>query len=602
MSEPHTLVHRIEHWAKVQPSRPALHGRRGGSWKSVRWAEYWSNVRAIAKALITLGHQPGDCVAIVGANEPEWVQFQFGIQAARGIPAPIYVTNTAEQARYIAEHSRAKIVICDSQEQIAKFQAGGRDYQYLTFSDIGVDGALAFEDVIALGEKQDDAELDARLDALQEDETCMLIYTSGTTGVPKGVMLDHAGQLLIGRAVGVHAPQLLAPGKYRVVSYLPLCHQAEQVLTNVCQLMTGGETFFCPVIGDIKEYLVHARPTVFLGVPRVWEKFEAALRGRLAESTGIKAKLADWAMETERACFREQVRLGRREWMPLQRKVARKLVADKIKTALGLDQLEVAITGSAPIGVATQDFFAGIGICIYEAYGLSETSGVATITDPVQPGFGTVGRPLDGVTLRISDDGEIQTKGRNNTKGYLHMPELSAELYTEDGWLKTGDLGELTAAGDLKITGRIKELLITAGGKNVAPVELENYIKRDPGIGQAVVVGDRKKYLTALITLDVETLDDLCDRVGISRGALADVAKNEKLERFVREHIERECNKKVASYQTIKYFTILPHEMTVEGGELTATMKLRRSEITKKYADVIEAMYVGKDQGARAAN
>lgn len=601
MSTPSSLVHYIEHWSKLKPNRPALHGKRDGRWYSVSWAEYWSNVRALGRALVALGHRTGECVAVVGVNDPRWVQYQFGIEAVRGIPAPIYLTNTQEQAAFIVANSKARILVCDGAAQLDKFLAAEKAGEFpplehiLTFDEVPQAKSdrriRSFEQVIAFGRQQDEAELDRRLVDLDPNETCLLIYTSGTTGTPKGVEISHAGQFVIGRAVTRIFPEMMEEGAYHCISYLPLCHQAEQLLTNVCSLMTGGQVSFCPDLSQIKDYLVDVRPSVFLGVPRVWEKFEMALRAKLGETTGLKGKLADWCMETELACFDEQLKLGKREHLPLRRRIARKLVVDKIKTALGLDRLKIAITGSAPIGPSTQRFFASLGITIYEAYGLSETSGAATITDRLRPRFGTVGRPFEGVSVRISDENEIQLKGHNNTRGYFGLPQESKDLYTEDHWLRTGDVGNLDAEGNLVITGRIKELIITAGGKNVAPVEMENHIKSIPGVGHAVVVGDRKPYLCALVTLSPETSPALCRAIGIPDAPIAELAANPKVKHFLHEQIEKVCNAKVARYQTIKKFVVLPNELTVEGGEMTATMKLKRKPIAEKYAHQIAEMY-----------
>lgn len=600
---PRTLVHQIEHWAQAKPSRTALHGKKSGRWYAVTWAEYWQNVRAIGKALIALGHEPGECVAFMGANDPRWVEYQFGTQAAHGVPAPIYVTNTKEQAAFIVRNADAKILVCDDEKNLAKLLEAEKEGLFprlgaiLTFDAVPQakdDPRIkSFDEVVALGRAEDDLEIERRMTALTGDETCILIYTSGTTGTPKGVQISHAGQLMIGHAVLGMYPEMKQDGRYHCISFLPLCHQAEQLLTNVCSLMTGGEVYFCPDLQQIRDYLVDVRPTVFLGVPRVWEKFEMALRGKLGQETGVKAKLADWCMRTELACFREQVESGNPAYMPTSRRIARKLVVDKVKQALGLDRLEIAITGSAPIAPSTQEFFASLGITIYEAYGLSETSGVATITDRRKPRFGTVGRPLPGVEVRISKEGEIQMRGANNTSGYFHLPNESKELYTEDGWLRSGDLGAFDDEGNLVITGRIKELIITAGGKNVAPVELENYIKSIPGLGHVVVVGDRQPYLCALVTLSPETVAELCKKAGVPEGNIAEVSQQKKVRSYVGEQIEKVCNAKVARYQTIKKFEIFPHEFTVDGGELTATMKLRRNVINDKYADVIAGFYVG---------
>lgn len=606
MTSRHTLVHHIEHWAFEKPSRTALHGKRDGRWYSVSWAEYWRNVRAIAKAFLSVGHTEGECIAFVGANDPRWVEYQFAAQAIAGVPAPIYPTNTKEQAAYIVKNAEAKILVVDTAAQLEKFLEAEREGLFPKLEAIFTFDAVpqakadlrikSFDEVLTLGGPAEEAERDRRYAAITPQTTCILIYTSGTTGAPKGVQLDHAGQLLIGEAIRVFRPQMMEEGRYHVISYLPLCHQAEQLFTNVFSLMTGGEVYFCPSLEQIRDYLVDVRPTVFLGVPRVWEKFESALRARIGQATGARAKLASWAMATERKSFEKQLALGDPAYMPLARRVARRLVVDKVKAALGLDRLEVAITGSAPISPSTQTFFSELGITIYEGYGLSETSGACTITDSTRPRFGTVGRPFKDVQIRIADEGEIQVKGALNTKGYYKMPEETAALYTSDGWLKTGDVGSFDTEGNLSITGRIKELLITAGGKNVAPVELENHIKAIVGVGHVVVVGDRQPYLCALVTLNPEATTELAKRAGVPDGTIAELSKQQKVREYLMQRIEVDCNAKVARYQTIKKIEVLPHELTTDGGELTATMKLRRAFIADKYAPVIAAFYRDKDK------
>jgi long-chain acyl-CoA synthetase len=603
-TQPHTLVHLLAHWAEKRPAQPAIHGKKDGQWFRLSWSEYLQRSRAVAKALIHLGHEVGEKIVLLGANRPEWVQIQSGAQIARGVPAPIYGTSTHEQTAYIISNSESRFWFCDGEEQVEKLlecerrELCPKASTIVTFLPFAHDDerVMSLADFIDLGHQQADTEVDARFDALTEDETCLMIYTSGTTGVPKGVEIDHGGQMLIGRSVLKLAPEF-GDGRadYHHVSYLPLSHQAEQILTNIATLTVGGQVYFCPEIAQVKDYLTEVRPTVFLGVPRVWEKFEAALRARLGEATGIKAKLAQWARDTEYACFEEQVARGVRpeEHMPIKRRVARALVIDKVKTALGLDRLTFALTGSAPMAPRTQEFFASLGIAINDAYGLTETSGVATISDPLRPRFGTVGKPLDGVEVRIGDNSEIQLRGRNMVKGYFEMPDKTAELYTEDGWLRTGDQGAFDDEGNLKITGRIKELIITAGGKNVAPVELEHYIAPVPGVGQVVVVGDRKPFLSALITLDPENLDALAEAAGTKKASMAEMAADPKVRAFFEREIESRCNSHVARYQTIKKFHILPSEFTVDGGELTASMKLRRPQIVEKYDAEIEAFYAG---------
>jgi long-subunit acyl-CoA synthetase (AMP-forming) len=598
MGQRHTLVHQIFDWAEKKPDTPVLFEKNTqGDWRSLTWKEYEQRVRAIAKGLIALGHQKGDCVAIVGDNRIDWVLCQFGIMAARGLPAPIYTTNTDSQTAYIVNHSRSKIAICDKKSQLDKYlkasnQGEIQTEKFITMDEIPDQGdsVMSLSALEALGTEQDDTELNQRLSDLTDEESALLIYTSGTTGVPKAVELNHGGMIFVGDGLTAQFEFLQEEGNYRSLSYLPLCHVAEQIFTNIACLNNGGSVYFCPDLKLLKEYLPGVRPTVFLGVPRVWEKFEAALKGKLSEATGIKAKLAAWALKTEFDAFKTQVAAGK-PFDSFKRKLANKLVVSKIKTKLGLDALMVAATGAAPIKVETQEFFASLGICIYEGYGMSETSGVATVNDAHKPAFGSVGKPLNGVEVKIADDGEILLKGRNMTRGYLYMPEKTAELIDDEDWIHTGDLGEIGPDGNLKITGRKKDLIITAGGKNIAPAEMEAHIKTITGIGQAVVVGDNQPYLSALVALDIEEIEDLCKRVGISASSTREASQDPKVRDFFESEIEEKCNKKVGRWQTIKKFEILPEEFSVETGELTPTLKVKRNEVNKKFSDKVAAFY-----------
>ncbi len=597
MKKPRTLVHQLARWAQTRPDAPAIHGREpGGGWKTWSWSAYWRDARHVARGLIALGHQTGECVAVVGDNRPEWSLSELGIMTARGIPAPIYTTLTREQLAYIVSHSQARIAICDKREQLDKIleaMALGETplvEHVVTMDAIEVDDerVITFARLLELGAEQDAAEGDRRVEELTDTETALLIYTSGTTGTPKAVQLDHGGMVHMSSACLDRFPRLR--DEYRCVSYLPLCHVAEQLFTTMFHLETGGEVYFCPDLKQLKDFLIAVRPTFFAGVPRVWEKFQAVLEGKLSEATGLKATLSGWALRTELAAFQREVATGSPQ-RSLGRNLANKLVASKIKTALGLDKVLLAGTGAAPIGVETLNFFASLGICIYEGYGMSETTGLATLSVPGKPRFGSVGTALAGVTIQIAEDDEILLKGRNMTRGYLRQDDKTAELIDAEGWLHTGDLGRLDDDGFLRITGRKKDLLITAGGKNVAPSEMEGYITSIFGVAQAVVVGDRQPYLCALVTLDGEVTGELAARVGVEPAGIAELANDERVMAWLTDEVERRCNERVARYQTVKKLRILPTEWTVDTGEVTPTMKIKRNVVSERYAAEIAAFY-----------
>jgi long-chain acyl-CoA synthetase len=597
MYVPKTMFHAIEHWAAQRPGEVALRERRQAGWRELSWSAYRDEVRAVAKGLLALGVQPGECVALVGDNRIDWVVCQMGIVAAGGIPAPIYTTLVDDQVAWIVEHAEARIVICDNAEQLGKIHRGlaaGRMptvTQIVTMDQTGDNDRriTTLKEVANNGRQADEAELDARVAAAVDEDVALLIYTSGTTGTPKAVCVDHGGISAIQQAV-LSEYEILTRVPFRVVSYLPLCHIAEQLFTNVASVAVGGQVTFCADLKQIREFLVDVHPTVFLGVPRVWEKFQAVLEGRFAEATGLRAVLARWARSTELAAFRQEVETGK-PVRSLARTLANRLVIKRVKDALGLDQLVLAATGAAPIGQETLEFFASLGLPIHEAYGMSETTGVATANQYGRPRFGTVGKALPGVTVRIAEDGEIVLKGRSMTRGYLRQPDKTAELIDPEGWLHTGDLGSVDAEGFVRITGRKKDILITAGGKNVAPAEMESYIKAIPGVGQVVVVGDRQAYLTALITLEAEALADLVKVSGVAVGSVAEAAAHPGIRAFLEQRIEEDCNGRVARYQQIKRFAVLPVEFTPESGEMTPTMKVKRDVVHARYAAEIASLY-----------
>ncbi len=606
MAEPITLVQHVAAKAAARGDSAALCEMDDqGVWVTTTWKGYWDVVRAIGKGLIWLGLDPGDIVAQIAANRREWVWCQFGVMAAAGTLAPIYTTNTAEQAGYIVGHCRARIAFCDTAEQLDKFLEGQRqglfDLDFIfTMDEValgkrldGLDLEVApLSTLIERGKTGDDAELDRRMAAAGLDDLALLIFTSGTTGLPKGAELTHRSIRALGDMFRTtYAEALDLPQRY--ISYLPLCHAAEQGFTNFVGLRVDGVTYFCRDLTRVRDYLVVVRPTIFFGVPRVWEKLEAVLRGRLAEAKGIKARLAAWALATELEAFERTMETGeeQRSW---QRTLARVLVTGKIQKALGLDSLLAAGAGAAPMARSTLDFFASLGIPILEGFGMTETSAFASVQPLGRPRFGTVGRPLTGqhgdVEVKIADDGEIMLRGDNMIRAYLHLPEKTAELYT-DGWMHTGDLGSVDEDGFLTITGRKKDLIITAGGKNVAPVEIEHHLKAIPGVGQAVVVGDRQRFLSTLLVLDEEALPELCAAAEVPVASMAEVAADDRVRQFIRERIEKDCNPELARYQTIKRFEILDEPFGVESGELTPTLKVKRNVVNEKFNELIQGMY-----------
>ncbi len=599
MSQTDTMVTDLQKWATSAPDQPALHGGGPDALTTLTWAQYRNAVHNVGKALIALGVNQGDTVAIIADNRPEWLIADLGILAAGAVPTPIYVTNTAAQVAWVANHCEAAIVIADSAEQYEKLAAERPNLEYaqkvVVMDDVaGRDPqwSLSWQQFLSLGEPGDSTELTARIDAAQPDDLVMLCYTSGTTGEPKGVQVTHRGwNAVLDSVIAGFEP--IRDLQERSISYLPLCHIAEHIMTLGLQSKKGVEVFMCDDVLKIRDFLPVARPTLFLAVPRVWEKFEAALQARLAEATGIKAKLAQWALATEFAGFQADIAAGTKTG-GIRRALANKLVVSKIKDALGLDQVWVCLSGSAPMNPHTADFFASLGMPIHDVYGSTETTAVISIAPYGLPRSGTVGKPISCVELRIADDGEILGKGPSMTPGYFHSPELTAELIDKEGWLHTGDVGHLDEDGFLHITDRKKDLFKTSGGKYVAPQMLEARLKRIRGVGQAVAIGDGHNYISALLALDPDNAGKLAADLGIEFTDIATLAAEPALIRYMDEQVAL-VNADLARYEQIKKVAILPEELSMEAGELTPTMKLKRKGIIQTHAETIAALY---DQGA----
>ncbi|MCS6914188.1 MAG: long-chain fatty acid--CoA ligase [Myxococcales bacterium] len=589
------MLDRLARHAHTQPNAPALYARKEDeSWQATTWADYHSQVRSFAAACAALGLRPGGGVGILAENSPSWVIAALGAMAARGVAIGIYQTSTPDQVAYILSHSEALLCVVEDQQQWEKiFQK--RDQLPALRKVVLVRGPVpndplctSFADFLRTGQGWE-AEIEARLQAIQPGDLATLIYTSGTTGNPKGVMLSHhnlawtasCGKDMVGGATADDC----------VVSYLPLSHIAEQMFTIYLPLTGGYRVYFAGSLERVKETLVVARPTFFLGVPRVWEKFKAALEARLREATGLQAAIVRWARQVGLRAGHERLNRGQpRGLLALQERMADRLFFSKLKRALGFDRLRLAVTGAAPIGREVLEFFLSLGIPIYEVYGQSEASGPTSFNLPF-PGkarLGTVGRPIPGIEVKLAQDGEILVRGPNVFQGYYKDPEATAEVL-QDGWLHSGDIGEFDEAGFLRITDRKKDLIKTSGGKYVAPQALEKLLKGIPIVSQAVVIGDNRKYLTALLTLEAERARAFARQRGLPED-LAQLAEHPEVLRFVQGEVDR-INQGLARFETIKRFLLLANDFTTEGGELTPTQKVRRKVVAQKYASQIENMY-----------
>jgi long-chain acyl-CoA synthetase len=570
---------------------PAYHTKQAdGTWRQVSWRQYADEVRQAAKALIALGLEPGQPVAVLGFNRPEWVIFDVAAMAAGGAPAGIYTTSSPDEVAYVLNHSEAPVVLVENEHQWKKIEARRDALTHLRHV-VAMKGApiiedklvLSWDEFMAKAAEVDDAALEQRLEALEPGGLATLIYTSGTTGPPKAVMLSHdnltwtAGQAI--PAIGIGPTD-------RILSYLPLSHIAEQQFTIAAPALSGAQVFYAESIDKLADNLREVRPTIFFAVPRVWEKFQAGISERLAEAHGAKKAIAERAQQVGK-----KVNTARGIGEPVHRFESMqyglfdRLVYSKIREAIGLGDSKFLVTAAAPISKELLEFFAGLGIIIYEVYGQSEDTGPTTISMPGKVKFGSVGPVYPGVEMRIAEDGEILVRGRNVFLGYYKDPEATNATLV-DGWLHSGDLGEIDEEGFLWITGRKKDLIITAGGKNVAPKNIEGSLKNHVLVSEAVVVGDRRKYLTCLVTLDAEATARFQETQGTSGEPTADPALLAEIQAAIDQ-----VNEGLARVEQLKKFTVLPRELSIEGGELTPTLKVKRNKVAENFSAEIEAMY-----------
>ena len=576
-------------------NRPALRTRRNGAWQTTTWSEYERDVKRAGRSLIALGVQPGEGITLIGQNSPEWVIADVAAIYAGAMPAGIYTTNSAEQARYITAHCDARVSFADGPVQVAKFVAEKANLpklevvvQMLGVPEEGAGGdslrVLGWREFLALGDDIPESDLEARMNAQKPDDACTLIYTSGTTGEPKAVMITHTNCVWTAQT---SYQTIDATADDISISYLPLSHIAEQIMTIHGPMVGGSLVYFAESLEKLGENLAEIRPTFFMGVPRVWEKIQAKMVAAGANAPPMRKKLVAWARRQGLAGgLAEQ----RGEKKPLLYPLAKKLVFDTVRKRLGLDRARVCVTSAAPISRDTLDFFLALGIPLLEVYGMSECTGPATTSAPESFRTGKVGVVLPGTELKVAEDGEICMRGKHVFKGYLKDEEATASALDADGWLHSGDIGTIDKDGFIQITDRKKDLLITAGGENIAPQVLEGHLKGIPAVAHAVVVGDRRKYLVALLTLDPEKLTAETALAGSPAKTVGEAANCE----IFRAHVEKQIgtvNEKLARVQTIKRFSIIPAEFTIDGGELTPTMKLKRRVVNEKYSKNIEDLY-----------
>ncbi|MFZ1812845.1 MAG: long-chain fatty acid--CoA ligase [Rhizobiaceae bacterium] len=571
-------------------NRIAYRTLQDGVWSGVDWKTYLQQIREAASALIALGVKVGDTVCILGFNRPEWTIMAHAAMMVGAAPAGIYFTSSPEEIEYILNHSEAPVLLAETDEHFARI-ARVRDKLRFIRRVVMMRGAtisdplqLSWEDFNAVGDKASGEQVDARLQAIGPETTAMRIYTSGTTGPPKAVVLSHAA---IGWTCWTLRNMFNSDEGGRVISYLPLAHIAEATNSIHNHAGTGYELAFAASIETLGDHLKDIRPTLFFGVPRVWQKIHMALTSRLSQATGTKARLANWAIGVGGVHANAKLNGDKPgTGLRIRHAIAERLVLSKIRQAIGLDQCVLPVSGAAPISRQVLDFFASLGIVIYEVYGQSEDCGPTTFNVPEAVKLGTVGRPIPGLELRIAGDGEILVRAPSLFDGYAKDSKATASTL-EDGWMHTGDLGRIDNEGYVTIVGRKKDILITSGGKNITPANIEQALCDLPLVEHAVVCGEGRHFLTALLTLNQDELSAYAKAKNID---MSKVRQSSELNNMLSEAIEK-MNAKFARVEHIRKFAVAPEIFSLEGGELTPTLKVKRAFVTQKYAGLIDGLY-----------
>ena len=566
----------------------------GGTYQPVSTADLVDRVRRLAKALRELGVERGDRVALMAENGPHWPTVDFATLTTGGVLVPIYPTVLPEQAAYIARNCGAKVVFAETTHHLEGLLAHASELpevqHFVLIRGDSDDSRVTTLATLLESEGVDTAAFEKEALLAKPGDLATFVYTSGTTGQPKGVMLTH-GNIVSNvvdsmRFVDLNSSQT-------ALSFLPLSHSFERTV-DYCYFYRGTTIAYAESVQALAKNLQEVKPHVFVAVPRVYEKLQAKVQENAAAASPIRQRLFHFAVEAGRAALPWRLK-GQTPGglLGLKLKMADALVFPKIKAGLG-GRFQFALSGGAPLSRDVAEFFWGAGIPIYEGYGLSETSPVITVNSPAGAKLGTVGRAIENVEIRIAGDGEILARGPNIMKGYWNMPKETAEVIDADGFFHTGDIGELDADGFLRITDRKKELLVNAYGKNVAPAPIENALKASRFIGQAVVIGDRRKFLSALLVPEIDTLKAWAEKQGIAAADKQALLADKRVRELFAHEVEQ-VNGNLASFEQIVAWDLLPNEFTLETGELTPTQKVKRRVINEKYGDVIDRLYKAAD-------
>jgi long-chain acyl-CoA synthetase len=589
------LAEMVRERCRIDSEKTAFLVKEDNKWNPVLWSQVDEQVEKIAAGILSLGLDPGDTVSILGNTRLEWTLSDLGTLRMGGISVGIYQTLSAQQVTYILKDSGSKVLIVEDRNQIKKIKphlAELPELKWIILWDGTPEGPnqISFASLKDKGaemlSKNPDCVIQAE-NGISPQDTAIIIYTSGTTGPPKGACLSHQNILAELRTTDIIEPEKIGN---IMMFFLPLSHVGERVAGQYMRIYRGITAAYVKDITRILDDMKEIRPTFFGSVPRIFEKAYARIQTEAAASSPIKQKVFKWAENVGRQISKNtQVGISSPALLHLQNTIADRLVFRKIRDIFG-GKVKYFLSSSAPIALEIIEFFHACGMLILEGYGQTEVSCFCTLCTPDEYRFGSVGKALPGVELKIADDGEVMVKGEIVFKGYLNQPDLNKKTLTDDGWIFTGDIGKLDEDGYLWITGRKKEIIITSGGKNVTPSNIENLIKNHPLIEHAMVHGDRRKYLTALISLDQDNLKAWAEKNGYPGLDFEALTRLSEIKELVQKIID-ESNKSFARFETIKKFIITPKPFLVDTGELTPTMKVRRSIVEGKYMDKLNALY-----------
>ena len=574
----------------------ALRKKSLGRWREYTWSEYAERASKIGRGLLELGVKNGDCIAVHSENRPAWALADMGIQGIGAVTVGIYPTSPAAEVEYLLSHSESRVVIVENEEQLDKTLAVRDQLPHLErIVIVDTSGLRGFRDpmVMTLHELEDlgasraASEYDELVERIDPSWVAIIVYTSGTTGPPKGAMLTHANLLAAARA---SARSFGVQGDDEVLSYLPLCHIAERLISVINAVALGYTVNFPESPDTVPQNLQEIQPTFFLGVPRVWEKFMAGIEIRMQDASRLKR--ANYRFWMERGRRLAAARLEGKRGRGLRYFLAWLFLFRAVRKKLGLARVREAISGAAPIAPQVLEYFWAMGIDVREGYGQTEGTALGTLNPREGVRIGTVGKPLVGINIRIAGDGEILMQHPGVFAGYYKNAAATRDTVDDDGWLHTGDVGMLDGDGYLTITDRKKDIIITSGGKNISPAEIENKLKVSPYVKEAIVIGDGRKYLSALIGIEFDTVSNWASKKGLSFTTYGDLSSKPEVRALIQECVDA-VNTELAQVETIKKFDLLTKELDQDEGELTATQKVKRSVIASEFSDSIERMYRG---------